>query len=169
VTERIAGVVVGLVSDIDDPSGLGRIRVRFPWMSGEPESNWARVATIMAGNELGAFFMPQVGDEALIAFEKGNIDQPYVIGFLWSGENTVPGVENEQRIIKTYKGHTLTFDDRDGEEAITIEDANGNKVTMNSDGITIESDGDIKIKGNNVEIEATAQLTAKGNPIHLNP
>ena len=169
MTERIAGVVVGLISDIEDPSGLGRVRVRFPWLADEPESNWARVAAIMASNELGAFFMPQVGDEALVAFEQGQIDRPYVIGFLWSGENPVPGVESEQRVIKTYKGHTLIFDDRDGEEAITIEDSNCNKVTMNSDGISIETESDVKIKGNNVEIEATAQLTAKGNPIHLNP
>jgi len=169
VTDRIAGVVVGLVSDLDDPDGLGRIRVRFPWMANEPQSNWARVASIMASNELGAFFMPRVGDEALVAFEQGDIGRPYIVGYLWSGENGVPQAESEQRVIKTYKGHTITLDDRDGEEGIAIEDSNGNKITMNSDGIVIETGGDIKIKGANVEVEATAQLTGKGNPIHLNP
>lgn len=169
MTNRVTGVVVGLVSDLEDPGGLGRIRVRFPWMANEPESAWARVASIMASNELGMFFMPQVGDEALVTFEQGDINRPYIIGYLWSGENAVPGVEIEQRVIKTYKGHTITLDDRDGEEGITIEDSNGNKITMNSDGIVIESEKDIKIKGANVEIEASSQLTGKGNPIHLNP
>lgn len=167
--QNMKGVVIGLVSELEDPEGLGRIRVTYPWMSDDNTSNWARVAAPLAGPELGFFFQPEVGDEALLAFEMDDVRRPYILGYLWNGDNAPPQEEPALRTIKTVSGHSLIFDDTDGSEAITIEDANGNKITMNSDGITIESSGDITIKGTNVNIEASAQLTAKGNPIHLNP
>ncbi len=167
MTERMKGVVIGLVTDLQDPEGLGRIRVEFPWLSDQNTSNWARVARTLAGPSLGAFFQPEVGDEALVAFEMDDVRRPYILGYLWNGDNAPPSDDPQVRMIQTVSGHKLIFDD--GEKQITLEDANGNVVKMTSDGITIESAGDITIKGNNITIEATAQLTAKGNPIHLNP
>ncbi len=168
MTERMKGVVVGLVTDLNDPDGLGRIRVSFPWLSDDNTSNWARVATPLAGPELGLFFQPEVGDEALVAFEMDDVRRPYILGYLWNGDNAPPTDDPQLRLIQTVSGHKVTLDD--GNEEIVIEDASGkNKITLNSDGITLESQGDVKIKGVNVEIEAQATLTAKGNPIHLNP
>lgn len=171
MADRIRGVVIALVVRLDDPEELGRVKVRFPWMKDEPESAWARVAAPMAGPETGFFFQPEPGEEheALVAFEQGDPRRPYVVGWLWNGDQAPPADDAQQRIIKTAKGHTVTLDDRDGEEGITLEDSNGNKVVMNADGITIETSGDLILKGTNVEIEASAQLTGKGNPIHLNP
>lgn len=168
MSERTKGVVIGLVTDLDDPDGLGRIRVEFPLLD-NTVSNWARVAAPMAGPGLGAFFQPEVGDEALVAFEADDIRRPYILGYLWNGDNAPPSDDPNMRMIKTVSGHKIVFNDTSGEEQIDIEDASGNKITMNADGITIESAADVTIKGQNVNIEATAKLTAKGNPIHLNP
>lgn len=170
MTERMKGVVIGLVTDLEDPEGLGRIRVEFPWLSEAAVSTWARVATPLAGSELGQYFQPEPGDEALVGFEMGEVNRPYILGYLWNGDNAPPSDDPNVRVIKTVSGHKLVFDDTSGSEAITIEDASGNnKIVMDADGITIESTRDVTIKGQNVNVEANAQLTAKGNPIHLNP
>ena len=87
---RIYGVVVGIVTNNQDPDGMGRIKVKLPRISGEDESNWARVVSFMAGKEMGAFFLPEVEDEVLVAFEHGDINQPYVIGSLWNGVDAPP-------------------------------------------------------------------------------
>ena len=178
MSQPMKGVVIGLVTSVDDPEGLGRIKVEFPWLGEGFESNWARLATALAGPELGAWFLPEIGDEALLAFEMDDVRRPYVLGFLWNGENPPPSSEPSERILKTVSGHKLTFNDASGDESITLEDASGvNKVVLNKDGISIETSGDFSVTANKVivkaetsmNLEATAKLTAKGNPIHLNP
>ncbi len=172
------GVVVGLVTDVEDPEGLGRIKLEFPWLADSAPSNWARIATGLAGPALGMWFLPEIGDEALVAFEMDDLRRPYIIGFLWNGDSTPPSSDPSLRIIKTVSGHTLTFNDTSGEESIEIEDASGaNKVVLNKDGISIETKGELSFKAKKVsmkaettiQIEAGAQLTAKGAPVHLNP
>jgi uncharacterized protein involved in type VI secretion and phage assembly len=171
VAERMTGVVIGLVARLDDPEGLGRVKVRFPWLGNEPESNWARVAAPMAGPDTGFFFQPSPGEdhEALIAFEHGDVNRRYIIGYLWNGDHAPPSDEPLRRVIRTAKGHSITLDDQDGAESITLEDSHGNRIVMNDEGITIESSKALKLKGQTVDIEASSQLTGKGNPIHLNP
>jgi uncharacterized protein involved in type VI secretion and phage assembly len=169
MTERMKGVVIGLVTDVDDPEELGRVRVEFPWLSDDNVSDWARVASALASSSLGMFFQPEVGDEALVAFEMDDIRRPYVLGFLWNGDNKPPATDVTLRMIQTVSGHKLIFDDTGGSEAVKIEDASGNKITLDANGITIESAKDVTIKGQNINIEATAKYTLKGNPIHLNP
>ena len=87
INDRFYGVVVGIVTNNQDPDNMHRVKVRFPWLNQDHESNWARVATSMAGNGRGAYFLPEVDDEVLVAFEHGLIDQPYVIGSLWNGKD----------------------------------------------------------------------------------
>jgi uncharacterized protein involved in type VI secretion and phage assembly len=178
MSQQVKGVVIGLVTDRDDPEGLGRIKVEYPWLGDGIESNWARIATSLAGPALGAWFLPEIGDEALLAFELGDIRRPYVLGFLWNGDAAPPSTEPSERILKTVSGHKLTFNDADGDESITLEDASGvNKVVLNKDGVSIETTKDFLVKANKVVIEAkttldlkaTAKLSAKGNPVHLNP
>ena len=71
-SSRVSGVVVGVVTNNQDPEGMGRVKVKFPWLSDEDESNWARVAAPMAGKERGFYFLPEVEDEVLVAFEHGD-------------------------------------------------------------------------------------------------
>src|SRR5690606_40972054 len=144
---RMKGVVVGLVTDLNDPEGLARIKVEYPWLPEGSESTWARLATPLAGPELGFYFLPEVGDEVLVAFEMDDIRRPYVLGFLWNGDNAPPSSEPSERILKTVSGHKVTFNDAGGDESITLEDASGtNKVVLDKNGVTIETSSDFSVK-----------------------
>ena len=165
---RMKGVVIGIVSDLNDPDNLARIQVRYPWLADtDNQSNWARVATPLAGSGYGLYFLPEVGDEVLVAFEMNDPRRPYIVGHLWNGDNAPPSQEPLQRMIQTRAGHQLIFDDK--AESITIKDSHGSTIVMDDKGVTIESASDVTIKGANINIEASGQLTGIGAPIHLNP
>jgi uncharacterized protein involved in type VI secretion and phage assembly len=166
---RVNGLVLGEVVDAEDPEGLGRVTVRFLSRPGDAESFWAPILRPLASGGFGFWFPPVVGDVVLVGFEDGMVERPYVLGAIYTGDNQPPSTELQERTIRTESGHTLTFDDRRGSEAIKIEDANGNVVTMEAAGVTIESQSDLTLKAVNITIEAQAQLTGKGAPIHLNP
>lgn len=128
----IQGVVIGLVKDLDDPDGLGRIRVLFPWLSDEELSGWASIASPMAGKSRGYWYMPEVDDEVLIAFEHGDFDHPFVVGFLHNGVDVPPsdGIDVSVRRIRTVSGHVLEFDDRDGKERVTLKSQGGQTLEL---------------------------------------
>lgn len=88
---RCAGLVSGTVTDTQDPEGSGRVKVRFPWLSDEYASDWARTAQ-SGGTGGGEAFIPEVGDEVLVGFEHGHLDRPYVLAGLYNGQDR-PGVE----------------------------------------------------------------------------
>ena len=171
-----AGVVVGLVTNNQDPEGQARVKLRFPWLSDDQESNWARLAMPMAGKDRGLFLMPEVGDEVLVMFEQGDVNHPYVIGSLWNGTDTPPIPASQavngsgavvQRVFKTRAGHTVIFDDSDDSPGIQIIDKTGNnKIVIDSkdNKLTIELDGDVKLtsKGK-IEIEAQTDMSFKAN------
>jgi uncharacterized protein involved in type VI secretion and phage assembly len=117
------GVTSGLVKEIDDK--LGRVRVTMPRLPGENESYWARIAAPMAGPDRGAWFMPEVDDEVLLAFEMGHVDHPYVLGFLWSETDKPPvketSIDGNVRRFRSVKKHRIDFDDRDNSEKILVQ------------------------------------------------
>ncbi len=174
---RMHGVVVGVVTNnnwIADLEGgnVGRVKVKFPWMDGMEESNWARIATPMAGGSQGFQFMPEINDEVLVAFEQGDVNRPYVLGGLWTKTSMPPlaapmaviGGKVAKRVIKTASGHTLTFTDAPGQEKIEVIDKTlMNKIVIDSvmKTIPIEGTGDINItsKTGKVAVEATAGIT----------
>ncbi len=190
---KVAGVVTGIVSNNQDPDGMGRVKVKFSWRENGDESYWARVATLMAGNDRGSFFLPEVGDEVLVAFEQEDITHPYVIGVLWNGKDKPPETnsdgKNNIRKIKSRSGHEIIFDDNSeqkkekleihtkaghkiilddasGSEKIQIEDKTGsNKVVIDSaqNSITMESGMKLSIKAQTIEIEAGATMTLKSS------
>jgi uncharacterized protein involved in type VI secretion and phage assembly len=171
--DRIFGVVIGIVTNNQDPEGLGRVKVRFPWLSESDESEWARIAVPMAGNDRGAYFVPEVDDEVLVAFEHGDVRFPYVLGALWNGQDKPPATnedgKNNIRTIKSRSGHTITLDDTDGAEKIAIIDKTGNNsliIDASANTLSIKADGDITlesaqgkvvIQGQSIEIKSTAQ------------
>ena len=113
---QINGVVIALVTDVNDPTGQGKIKVRFPWMSDSEvgdnhQSDWIRIAAGMGGNNRGTFFMPEVNDEALVAFEHGDVRFPYVLGFLWNGQDHPPADHVRLRRIQSVNGHRISFID----------------------------------------------------------
>jgi uncharacterized protein involved in type VI secretion and phage assembly len=192
---QIPGVVGAIVTNNKDPDGLGRIKVKFPWLSDQNETDWVRIATLMAGSGRGTFFLPEVGDEVLIAFEHGDINHPFVIGALWNGSAKPPetndnGQNNIRKItsrsgheiilnddnksmqekveIHTKAGHKILLNDSVGQETIEIIDKTGsNKIIIDSvqNSMNIESALQLKIKAMTVEIEGTTSLTLKSNAI----
>jgi uncharacterized protein involved in type VI secretion and phage assembly len=160
---RICGVVAGIVTNNQDPDKLGRVKVKIPRISGEDESNWARVVSFMAGKERGAFFLPEVDDEVLVAFEYGDINMPYVIGSLWNGKDNPPLTnddgENNIRIIKSRSGHIIRLDDTDGKEKIEIVDAKKNMIIIDAkdNKISIKSEKDIEISAPNGKVTIDAK------------
>ena len=190
---RRHGVIIGKVTNLNDPDDLGRIKVQYPDMfpktgSGGIESGWARLVSPMAGPERGILFIPEIDDEVLVAFEHGDVNYPYILGSLWSSVDKPPfpnaeavgGEKVNKRIIKSRSGHTVILDDTDGEEKISIIDKTENNmveidsatnaITINSDGdITIEGKADLTLKGNNVKIEAVqgGNIDVKGNNVSL--
>ncbi|MDD4767596.1 MAG: phage baseplate assembly protein V [Desulfotomaculaceae bacterium] len=190
---KVAGVVTGIVSNNQDPDGMGRVKVKFPWREEGDESYWARVATLMAGPDRGSFFLPEVGDEVLVAFEQEDISHPYVLGMLWNGRDKPPEAnsdgKNNVRKIKSRSGHEIIFDDNSeqkkeklelhtkaghkivlddgsGAEKIQIEDKTGsNKIIIDSaqNSITMESAMELTIKAQVIEIEAGGTMTLKSS------
>jgi uncharacterized protein involved in type VI secretion and phage assembly len=156
-----------VVTNNQDPDGLGRVKLRLPWLSDEDESNWARIATPMAGKDRGAFFLPEVDDEVLVAFEHGDMRLPYVVGALWNGQDTPPATnddgKNNVRVIKSRSGHVIKLNDEDGKETVEIVDkSKKNSIVIDTanNAITITSDKDIVLKAANGTITLDAQKIA---------
>jgi len=166
---HIHGVVVGTVKNVDDPNGEGRIRVEFPWMGGNNQSYWAPVATLMSGNNRGSWFMPEIGDEVLVAFDHDDVNHPFVLGFLWNGKDKPPETNTHKRLIKSVKGHSILLDDNDGSEKIEVTTVGNSKITMDdpNKSITITTSGGLKITmddtSNSITIQASKSVTVETN------
>ena len=162
--DRIYGVVVGVVTNNQDPDKLGRVKVRFPWLGDNDESSWARLATPMAGKERGLYFLPEVDDEVLVVFEHGDLRFPYILGGLWGGKDRPPidnsDGKNHVRLIRSRSGHTISLNDRDGQETIEIIDkTQKNKITIDTakNTISIVADKDITLSAPQGKITLAAQ------------
>ena len=178
---RWYGAFPALVTDIVDPEGLGRVKISLPWSpdtAGARYETWARLATFMAGNNRGSWFIPDVDDEVLIVFEGGDPRRPYVIGSLWNGKDSPPesmdgAGKNFKKVLRSRNGVKLTMDDTDGREqfiletpggqkltlkdgpgAVEIVDSNGNSIKMEASGITIAASAKVTINASQVAVSA---------------
>jgi phage baseplate assembly protein V len=168
---RIAGVVTATVSNVNDPEQLGRVELLFPWLDQDFVLTWARVAFMGASGGAGAFWVPAVGDEVLVAFEHGDPRLPYVLGGLYSSDSKPAAQTTDERSLTTPSGHVIVLDDTDGNEKIAIVDKTGDNrivITSSDNGIAISAEGDVTIEsasgrvsitGNDVEIQAKDSLT----------
>ena len=161
---RIYGVVIGLVTNNQDPEKLGQVKVKFPWLSDVDESGWARISAPMAGKERGFFFLPEVDDEVLVAFEHGDPCFPYVLGAMWNGKDAPPLTnddgKNNVRMIKSRSGHTVKLNDEDGKETIEIVDKsqkNSIVIDTSKNTITVTTDQDITLSAAKGTIKLDAQ------------
>jgi uncharacterized protein involved in type VI secretion and phage assembly len=176
---RITGVVIGIVTNNKDPDNLGRVKVRFPWLSDSDESAWARVAAPMAGKDRGLYFLPEVDDEVLVVFEHGDMRFPYVLGALWNGQEKPPAKnddgKNDVRLIKSRSGHVIRLTDEANKEKIEIADKSGNNklvfdTAANTISITTDKDlklsaarGQITLAAQTIVIEAQSKLEVKSS------
>jgi uncharacterized protein involved in type VI secretion and phage assembly len=125
---RVAGVAIGLVTNVNDPQGLGRIQLKFPRLDLD-ESSWAPIAAPMAGGKRGAFFMPEVDDEVLVAFELGDFNHPFVVGFLWNGVDKPPETDPKNRVLLTPGGHTIRLEDGTNKKLI-VRSSSGHEIAL---------------------------------------
>ena len=179
----VKGVAIGIVTQNQDDSGMGRVKLRFPWRENESETHWARIAVAMAGSDRGTYFLPEVGDEVLVAFERGDVRHPYVLGALWNGEDSPPATNddgnNDVRVIKSRKGHELIFNDgstphielhtHDGkkvfldEHKIEVDDGGGNSVVIDADGgsITLKRTTSVSVSSPQIDLDASGTMSVK--------
>ena len=178
---RLHGVYPAVVRDVQDPDHQGRVKIELPFVNADdaPAAQaWARLSTCMAGNNRGCWFIPEPGDEVLVAFHAGDPRHPVVIGALWNGEDNAPesmDADNNIRSFTSRSGHKLTFDDTAGAEKVqaktqgghvlTLDDAAGGTVTLqhtNGASIVIDVAGNVTVTANaNCNINASVvTLTA---------
>lgn len=161
----ISGVVCGVVESLEDELGLGRIKVRLRGLPDEPDTYWARVAAPLAGPGRGFQMMPELGDEVLLAFDRGDLRLPFVIGYLWNGEDKPPRQEPAQRTLQTVSGHVFELDDTPGSEKISLLFKGG------TPSITLEQDS-IEIKLNDssfVKLEPARLQIVNATLVDINP
>ena len=174
---RWYGAFPALVTDIVDPEGLGRVKIALPWSpdtAGARYETWARLATFMAGNNRGSWFIPDVDDEVLIVFEGGDPRRPYVIGSLWNGKDTPPesmdgAGKNFKKVLRSRNGVKLTMDDTDGREQFILETPGGQKLTLKDGPGAVEivdSNGNsIKLETSGITITAAAKVTINASQV----
>lgn len=181
------GVVVGIVTDNDDPDRLGRVKLRFPSLSADYESHWARVAAPGNGASRGMVWIPEVNDEVLAAFERGDRQSPFVLGGLWNGSDTPPPIELDNgklngRLFVSRDGNQVYLWDKPGnsslgmqtagEEVVLLLSRTDKELSGTSEGkivltatsdIEINATGKVKISGDGgVEITSSAQAKLTG-------
>ena len=174
------GPRLALVVSVDDPESRNRVQVRLIGCDAAEAQDaplWARVVCPFAGNDRGAYFIPDVDDEVLVTFVDGDPDHPLVLGGLWNGASTAPeeiGSEgNRYKKIRSKNGVTVTLDDQSGQErfiaetpggqrvtladgpgTITVEDSNGNSVELAAAGVTVIAAAKVSVQAATVEVTA---------------
>ena len=144
-------VYSGVVVEPRDPKRRDRVRVSVPELD---EEVWARRATLDAGHERGTWFVPDGGDEVLVAFENGDRRKPVVVGALWGSTQRPPENKPDRALVRTKHGATVVLDD--GAGGIEVSDLHGNTVKLAADGVTVTSASKLRLKASIVEIEAGA-------------
>ncbi len=165
--EPVIGMHVARVVDLKDPEKLGRIKVSYPWLDSE-QTAWVRLVVPHAGKDRGWYTLPELDDEVLVGYEHGNTDHPVVLGCLYNKENApmaeAISADNDVKMFMTRAGNKIVFNDKADAETITISQKDGkNKIVLDISGpsISIETEGDISIKGKNVNIETQEGITMK--------
>ncbi|WP_338815842.1 contractile injection system protein, VgrG/Pvc8 family (plasmid) [Bernardetia sp. Wsw4-3y2] len=155
-----------IVKDNNDPQGLGRVRVQFPWQAIKNQlSPWISLTTPHAGSEKGMYFIPEIGEEVLVGFENKSAEKPFVMGSRYNGGEKTPRKDPEQKIIQTKSGCTIILNDTEG--SITIIDKDGSVINMDGAGgmtmkssktIVLQSDS-IGLSANTIAITGTKQVS----------
>lgn len=169
---RYFGLYPALVTDVVDPSSIGRIEVRFPWLGsdGSDVRAWATLITPYADDDQGYEMLPSVGTQVVVAFEAGDLARPYVVGACWNGRESLPESptsSNDKRLIKSRAKSLLEFDDTQGAAKVTLSMQSGHKVVLddaaqqvevthaNGCTVTMNAAGQVQITANStVEINA---------------
>jgi phage baseplate assembly protein gpV len=162
VQSQPAGVRTARVVDNVDPDGGGRVQVAVVGKAGRAQSAvWARLVTLSAGDGRGTWFLPEVGDEVVVAFERGDSKLPIVVGSLWSPGDEPPetGPERTERTTIRTRSGALVRIEESGPTApatITVDTCAGDSIRVGPVGIEIRSSGTVNVSAAaRVEINAS--------------
>jgi len=122
------GLVTGVVKEVDTKQG--RIRIEYHDIEDKLLSPWAYIAAPLSGKKRGQLFMPEVDDEALVGYADGCFDYPFVLGYLWNGDEVSPETEASNRVIVTPGGHQLRFEDKKDDTRIVLKSHGGHVITL---------------------------------------
>jgi hypothetical protein len=176
-----------VVTQNEDPEGLGRVRVKYPSLGDGVEGWWARVASLGAGSERGALMLPVVGDEVVVGFEQGDVRRPYVLGALWNGQarpgSDLPQPDGSFVLRSDYRVGVSAKEDvsiRGGRDLIIETDGKvsqtargdvaveGQRVSVKANGtLTVESSGDLALRAPSMAVEASGLLRLSGSQVTL--
>ena len=160
----IADTQTAVVTDNNDPAGLGRVQVKFAWQ--EDNTPWIRMTNPHAGSGKGMYFIPEIGEEVLVAFEAGNAEKPFVLGTMYNGSesSSYATTGNDIKIIQTRSGHIIKFTE---DESIIITDKSGNEIHFDTVGsnINITAPKTLNISATDINITASndINITAGNN------
>ena len=176
VMSILHGVYTGSVIDNHDPQQLARVRVRVSAVAETRRGVWARLATMMAGADRGTLFIPEVGDEVIVAFESGDVRKPCVLGALWNAKARPPAngavdvktirLSNKVtvRMVDNASTNSLMFETPSGQRIVLeenpplvrIEDANGNSIRLTPSAIEMVAPVAIKLTSSVIELNASS-------------
>lgn len=172
---RYFGLYPAIVTDLEDPSSLGRVQVKFPWLGSDGERDvraWATLVTPYADQGQGFQMLPEVDSQVVVGFEAGNLRRPYIVGSCWNGKESLPEqpqAANDLRLIHSRSGSRLEFDDSSGAAKVTLSmksghqlvlDDGGSEITLrhaNGASIVFRASGAIEINANS-SVEVTAPV-----------
>ena len=175
---RLFGVYTGIVTNVQDPDGQGRVRIKLPWSEGANAvyETWARLAVPMAGHQRGLWLVPDVGDEVVVAFQGGDPSSPVVIGSLWNGKDAPPesmdgAGRNDRKVLCSRNGVKITLDDQDGMERFQVETPGGQKLVL-EDGpgeVTIadQNGNSIKLTAAGVKVVASVRVEVAASIVQV--
>jgi uncharacterized protein involved in type VI secretion and phage assembly len=154
------GVVVGIVSKRKDDDGLARVKVKIP-VYGNTETDWARVAVPFggaAGGGHGFQWIPEEGDEVLVAFAHDDPKAPIVVGSLYSQKQKPPSRQVDERVFRSRSGHTILISDESGKERIEIVTKSGQKVAIDerSGAITVKAKQKVVVDAPEIDLGGDA-------------
>jgi uncharacterized protein involved in type VI secretion and phage assembly len=187
-----ASLVIGVVTNNDDPEKMGRVRVKFPGLDERQEGWWARVASMAASGKRGLMMMPLVYDEVEVGFEHGDPRRPFVLGYLWSGTTKPDALAAEgggkpdgsfnlhsEKKIAISSGSDMSIKSDAKMEATSKSDftlktdgklaisGNGSEISITgtAGSVVIKADGSITIKGTQITVDASAKLALTSSGI----
>ncbi|WP_446460498.1 phage baseplate assembly protein V [Streptomyces sp. BRA346] len=164
--KRYYGVVEALVVE-NEGDDEGQVKLKFPWFDDTTVTDWVRVSQLYAGNGYGSVFVPEKGDEVLVAFVHGDMRYPIVLGGLYNGEDKPPTARTagrDQKIIRTRHGHEVLLDDTESKAAVRITSAAGHVVELDDQGKTIKITA---AEGGSVTVTAQGDITLKAPKVTL--
>ncbi len=167
-------LVVGTVTTNKDADRLGRVKVTLPNLGSKHESPWAEVVSAGAGKSRGAQWLPEKGDQVLVGFKNGNVNQPVVLGGVWSMRTPPPsrdagdGGTTKVRVLQTGKGHRIELTDApDSTIVIALGDSAGTQLTLKRDATSLTGEMQLRISAKQVEVNGEQSLSLTGGLVQV--